>query len=100
MIQLIRMQITKNLTLPAFFQVSIRSGDEDEPPKGCTTKKGEKCRFPFTYLDVAYYGCPVDPVEPSERWCSTKTDCDGNHVFEGDNYGFCEDGCPQHNDLS
>ena len=62
---------------------------------GCKTKDGKNCEFPFTYQDVTYSGCPVDPYKPSERWCSTKTDHNGYHVNGPDNYGFCMDDCPK-----
>ena len=26
---------------------------------GCQTKKGQNCKFPFTYQDVTYNGCPI-----------------------------------------
>ena len=63
---------------------------------GCRTKDGKKCKFPFKYEGETYTGCPVDPYEASETWCSTKVDQDGNHVEVGQNYGFCIEDCPKH----
>lgn len=99
----------EELDLTSLFKVSIRSGDEEKPAKneneptkakGCQTKKGQNCKFPFTYQDVTYNGCPVDPYDSSERWCSTNTDRDGVHMNGSGNYGFCNDDCPKYNTRS
>ena len=65
---------------------------------GCTTVSGPKtgaaCIFPFTYGGVSYNYCPVDPDEPSKRWCSTKVDASGTHVTGTGEYGHCGPDCP------
>ena len=67
---------------------------------GCKTKDGKNCEFPFTYLGVTYIsGCPVDPIDPKETWCSTKTDSNGNHVNGVGSYGFCMDDCPKFDNI-
>ena len=45
---------------------------------------------------VLYFGCPPDPVEAGEHWCSTKVDKDGNHITGGGFYGLCKTECPRH----
>jgi len=68
---------------------------------GCRTSGGPagagvQCQFPFSHKGVTYNGCPVDPYEQDERWCSTKVDGQGEHVSGGGHYGFCDSGCPKH----
>ena len=54
---------------------------------------GKPCVFPFTYKGKTYNGCPVDPEDPARtRWCSTKTDEQGNHIVG--NSGHCMSNCP------
>ena len=65
---------------------------------GCKTKDGKDCKFPFTYQNVTYTNCPVDPINPNETWCSIKTDSNGVHVNGVGNYGFCSDDCDQYKD--
>jgi len=62
----------------------------------CKTKVGEQCQFPFKHKGVLHYGCPPDPVEAGERWCSTKVDKDGNHIPGKGFYGLCKKECPNH----
>ena len=63
----------------------------------CKTKDGEKCQFPFIYKGEKYEACPPDPEDPSEYWCSTRTNADGEHIGGGGHYGFCGDSCPKIN---
>merc|ERR1712008_96600 len=58
-----------------------------KPP--CTTKDGKKCQFPFIYQGEKYEACPEDPDDPSDTWCSTRTNRDGEHVGGGGHYGQC-----------
>ena len=72
---------------------------------GCRTSGGPagagvQCQFPFRHKGVLYNGCPVDPYEPNERWCSTKVDGQLEHVSGGGHYGFCSSDCPKHTDGS
>ena len=65
----------------------------------CKTKGGKAgvgvtCQFPFKYKGIFYHGCPVDPEDSNERWCSTKTDDQKNHIVGGGHYGFCDSDCP------
>ena len=62
----------------------------------CNTKTGEHCQFPFKHNGVLYYGCPPDPIEAGEFWCSTKVDKDGNHITGKGFYGLCKSECPKH----
>ena len=62
----------------------------------CKTKTGEQCQFPFKHKGELHYGCPPDPVEAGERWCSTKVDKDGNHITGKGFYGLCKKECPNH----
>ena len=70
----------------------------------CKTISGpnpkRECIFPFTFNGKQYYGCPIDPVDPSKRWCSTKVDSQGNHMIGLDEYGHCNSNCPIANDNS
>ena len=43
---------------------------------------------------MEYHGCPVDPVHPDRRWCSTKTNSSGHHVSGQGKFGFCTEDCP------
>ena len=61
----------------------------------CKTKAGKQCQFPFKHKGVLYFGCPPDPVEAGEHWCSTKVDKDGNHITGGGFYGLCKTECPR-----
>ena len=47
-----------------------------------------------------YTGCPPDPVEAGERWCSTKVDKKGNHITGKGFYGLCKSNCPIHKPTS
>ena len=62
----------------------------------CKTKTGEQCQFPFKHKGELHYGCPPDPVEAGERWCSTKVDPDGNHITGKGFYGLCKKEFPNH----
>merc|ERR1719219_550576 len=73
------------------------------PSRPCLTvggpfpdQAGKKCIFPFTWKGVTYNGCPVDPQESTERWCSTKVDSAGNHVTGEKEFGYCASNCPKH----
>ena len=61
----------------------------------CKTKAGKQCQFPFKHKGVLYFGCPPDPVEAGEHWCSIKVDKDGNHITGGGFYGLCKTECPR-----
>lgn len=50
-----------------------------------------KCVFPFIHDDVAYYGCVIDPIDETKRWCSTKTEENGLHI--NGNWGYCPPSC-------
>ena len=67
----------------------------------CKTKSGpssnQPCIFPFTWKDEKYNGCPIDPVDSSQRWCSTKVDSNGNHITGQGNWGHCDSKCPEQN---
>ncbi len=43
---------------------------------GCLTVSGPKvnaqCIFPFIWNATSYNGCPIDLVDETKRWCSTK----------------------------
>ena len=56
----------------------------------------KRCVFPFTHQGKTYFGCPIDPEQPSKTWCSTKVDSSGKHVTGEDEYGFCSRSCPSH----
>jgi len=56
----------------------------------------KKCVFPFTWNGNTYYGCPTDPDDSSQTWCSTSVDGRGNHVTGQKKYGFCNEACPKH----
>jgi len=60
----------------------------------CKTKEGKQCQFPFKHKGVLYYGCPPDPVEVGEHWCSTKVDAQGNHITGKGQFGLCNNKCP------
>ena len=65
----------------------------------CMTKSGPSsnlpCIFPFTWKGRTFNGCPVNPEDKKQRWCSTKTDSNGNHIADqGRNWGFCNSKCP------
>merc|ERR1711971_1032191 len=51
----------------------------------------KQCVFPFIHDDVTYNGCPIDPIDETKRWCSTKTEETGVHV--NGNWGYCSPGC-------
>jgi len=55
---------------------------------------GRDCIFPFTHKGQTYYGCPVDTVDRSKRWCSTRVDSNGVHVSGVGEFGHCGSGCP------
>ena len=65
--------------------VCLTSADSEDP--------GKECIFPFTFNNFTYHGCPTDPVDKSKRWCSTKTDENGNHITGDANWGHCTPGC-------
>jgi len=52
-----------------------------------------ECIFPFTFNNFTYNGCPTDPFDETKRWCSTKTDENGNHVTGDGTWGYCTPGC-------
>ena len=49
--------------------VCITTSDSADPDK--------KCVFPFTHDGFIYNGCPIDPIDETKRWCSTKTNDKG-----------------------
>jgi len=67
----------------------------------CQTKSGpspnQPCIFPFTWNGKTYNGCPIDPEDSSERWCSTKVDSNGNHITGQGNWGHCNSKCRKQN---
>ena len=67
-------------------------------PPECLTKGGanpnKPCVFPFTWNGAIYSGCPVDPDDENERWCSTKVDANGLHLQGQDQWGHCSASCP------
>ena len=67
----------------------------------CRTKSGpspnQPCIFPFTWNGKTYNGCPIDPEDSSERWCSTKVDSNGNHITGQGNWGHCNSKCRKQN---
>merc|ERR1712109_340652 len=65
--------------------VCLTSADSADPEK--------ECIFPFTFNNFTYHGCPTDPVNAKNRWCSTKTDENGVHVDGNNTWGFCTLGC-------
>jgi len=71
------------------------------PASLCLTKSGpssnQPCIFPFTFNDKTYNGCPIDPEDSSERWCSTKVDFRGRHIAGKGNWGHCSSKCPVEN---
>ena len=70
-----------------------------ENGKECRTVGGsdpdQSCIFPFKFQDKIYNACPFDPDDPSQTWCSTKVDNDGNHVVGQKQWGHCSALCPQ-----
>ena len=52
-----------------------------------------ECIFPFKYNNYTYHGCPLDPEDKTKRWCSTKTDENGEHIDGEDAWGYCTSGC-------
>ena len=68
--------------------------------RGCRTIGGPNtnanCVLPFTWQGQTYHGCPVDPDDPSKRWCSTQIDNLGHHVTGKNQYGFCSKECSIH----
>merc|ERR1712038_321727 len=77
--------------------LNFSSGQRSRP---CMTVSGpnprKRCVFPFTHQGKTYFGCPVDPEQPAQTWCSTKVDSSGKHVTGEDEYGFCSQSCPTH----
>jgi len=73
----------------------------NSPPNLCRTKSGpspnQPCIFPFTWNGKTYNGCPIDPEDSSERWCSTKVDSNGNHITGQGNWGHCNSKCRKQN---
>ena len=78
-------------------------------PANCKTTGGPagigvQCKIPFIWRKnsdhpyVQYWGCPVDPEDPSKTWCSTEIDVNGKHKTRIRAYGFCSNGCPKHKD--
>ena len=63
----------------------VKIVDSDDPEKECV--------FPFTHDNVTYYGCPVDPIDETKRWCSTKTDENGLHIANKGAWGYCTSDC-------
>jgi len=67
----------------------------------CLTKSGpssnQPCIFPFIWYGKTYNGCPIDPDDSSQRWCSTKVDSNGNHITGQGNWGHCSSKCPKQN---
>ena len=51
----------------------------------------EECIFPFKHDNITYYGCPIDPIDETRRWCSTLIDDNGVHV--NSKWGYCTPGC-------
>ena len=68
----------------------------------CETVSGSKpfkrCQFPFTHNGHTYHGCPVDPDDPTKKWCSTKIYSNGTHVSGQGEWGHCSTTCPSHSD--
>jgi len=46
------------------------------------------------HMITSHIGCPLDPVDKSKRWCSTKTDENGVHIGGGGSWGYCTEECP------
>ena len=67
-------------------------------PPECFTNGGaspnKPCIFPFTWNGAIYSGCPVDPDDENQRWCSTKVDANGLHIQGQDQWGHCSASCP------
>ncbi len=85
---------------PSFAKSNFKRKDKEDPYKSCVTKggpagSGVKCQIPFVFKGIQYWGCPVDLVDASETWCSTKVDDKGNHITGIDAYGFCSSSCPK-----
>ena len=59
-----------------------------------------KCIFPFTHDGKTYHGCPIEPDDPTKRWCSTLVDKAGHHVVGKNKYGHCSENCPSHRQSS
>jgi len=86
---------------PSFAKSNFKRKDKEDPYKSCVTKggpagSGVKCQIPFVFKGIQYWGCPVDLVDASETWCSTKVDDKGNHITGIDAYVFCSSSCPKH----
>jgi len=72
---------------------------DDENETVCETTEdskdpGKVCVLPFTHDDITHFGCPLDPVDKSKRWCSTKTDENGTHIGGEGAWGYCTEECP------
>ena len=61
--------------------VCLTTQDSKNPDK--------ECIFPFTHDNFTYYGCPIDPLDKTKRWCSINIDENGVHVNGDDNWGYC-----------
>jgi len=82
-------------------KAAITTTTTDSPANLCLTKSGpslnQPCIFPFTYKDITYNGCPKIPNRPSQRWCSTEVDSNGNHIAGQRKWGHCSSNCPTQN---
>ena len=66
--------------------VCLTSADSMDPEKECV--------FPFTANGTTYHGCPMDFTgDKTKRWCSTKTDENGEHIAGINAWGYCTKGC-------
>ena len=66
--------------------VCLTSSDSMDPEKECV--------FPFTANGTTYHGCPMDFTgDKTKRWCSTKTDENGEHIAGINAWGYCTKGC-------
>ena len=83
-----------------FSEILYISAQPAPPPPApeCFTNGGanpnKPCIFPFTWNGAIYRGCPIDPDDENQRWCSTKVDANGLHIQGQDQWGHCSPSCP------
>ncbi|CAL4119878.1 unnamed protein product, partial [Meganyctiphanes norvegica] len=51
------------------------------------------CKIPFTYQGVTYRSCTNKNDPAGRRWCSTRTDRNGQHVLGGRHWKHCDEEC-------
>ena len=87
----------RNHVFSEFLYISAQPAPPPPAPE-CFTNGGanpnKPCIFPFTWNGAIYRGCPIDPDDENQRWCSTKVDANGLHIQGQDQWGHCSPSCP------